>query len=252
VILLVDAGNTRIKWAVHAADGCIERGACPTPEAVNLDAAWATHPLQHALVSCVADRQARSRLREVLAVRVERTVWLQPAAAAHGLVSHYQPAESLGADRYAALVAAARRNLGACLVVGAGTALTVDALTADGQFLGGTISPGADLMYAALLQGTAGVRDISTAAMDIPARFAADFPVSTGAAVATGIALAQAGVVAAMRERLARHSGEAVTVLLAGGARALLSGLIAPPVLEADDLVLEGLAWIAKDEQWES
>lgn len=243
MILLVDAGNTRIKWGVRRADGWLVRGVCSTPEATRLRRDWAAYPVRHALLSCVADQATRATLAAALQARRMHVEWLQAAADAHGLHSRYRPPESLGADRYAALVAAARRKLGDCLVVSAGTALTVDALTAAGEFLGGAIAPGPDLMRAALLEGTAGVRE-----MTAPAE---GFPETTGEAVASGIALAQAGVVAALRERLGRHGRAPVTVLLSGGARATLAALLEAPLLEADDLVLEGLTWIAKDLKWE-
>lgn len=243
MILLLDAGNTRIKWGVRQAGEWLAQGVCPTREVACLQADLAPYPPRRALLCCVANGATRAALDKLLADRVEHLAWLTPAAEAHGVRNAYQPPESLGADRYAALVAAARRGLGDCVVASVGTALTVDALTADGQFLGGAIAPGPDLMRAALLEGTAGVREFSSAV--------AGFPSDTGKAVASGIALAQAGVVAGMRERLARLTGNPVTVLLSGGARALLTSLLEPPVVEADDLVLEGLAWIAKDKEWD-
>jgi type III pantothenate kinase len=243
MILLLDAGNTRIKWGVRHAGAWQARGVCPTREVSRLSADLAAYPLRRALLCCVANDATRAALHGLMAARVEQLAWLVAAADAHGVHNAYQPPESLGADRYAALVAAARRGLGGCVVASVGTALTVDALTADGRFLGGAIAPGPDLMREALLSGTAGVREFT-----VPA---AVFPTDTGAAVASGIALAQAGVVAGMRERLARHTGKTVTVLLSGGARAVLASLLEPPVVEADDLILEGLAWIAKDREWE-
>lgn len=243
MILLLDAGNTRIKWGVRHAGAWQVRGVCQAWEVARLRADLAAYPLRRALLCCVANEATRAALDDLLATCVDRLDWLVAAADAHGVRNAYQPPESLGADRYAALVAAVRRGLGACVVASVGTALTVDALTADGRFLGGAIAPGPDLMRAALLRGTAGVR-----AFSVPVD---GFPSETGAAVASGIALAQAGVVAGMRERLARQTGQPVTVLLSGGARAVLENLLEPPVVEADDLVLEGLAWIAKDREWD-
>ncbi|MDP2431885.1 MAG: type III pantothenate kinase [Pseudomonadota bacterium] len=254
MFLLLDAGNTRIKWGVREKGDWLARGICPTGEASRLGEKWAAYPLNRALLSCVAGGATRASLETLLSSRVEQLRWVVAAARAHGVHSDYQPAESLGADRYAALVAARRRNLGACLVVSVGTALTVDALTPEGHFLGGCIAPGPDLMRAALLQGTAGVRAGASPASLTPleATGQADcFPRSTGAALATGLALAQMGVVADMRERLRRHSGAAVTILLTGGARAILAAGLEPPLLEIDDLVLEGLVWMAKDLKWE-
>ncbi len=243
MILLLDAGNTRIKWGVRQTGAWLARGVCSTREVASLRADLAAYPLRRGLLCCVANDATRAALESLLAPRVEHLVWLTAAADEHGVRNAYQPAESLGADRYAALLAAARRGLGDCVVASVGTALTVDALTADGRFLGGAIAPGPDLMQAALLDGTAGVRVFSGAVTD--------FPSDTGKAVASGIALAQAGVVVGMRERLTRFTGNPVTVLLSGGARVWLTSLLEPPVVEADDLVLEGLAWIAKDKEWD-
>ena len=243
MILLLDAGNSRIKWGLRQGGTWLLRGACPTGEVSRLQTDLAAYPLRRALLCCVAGDETRAALERLLAGRVEQVSWVRAAAEACGLRNDYQPPESLGADRYAALVAAARRGLGDCVVVTVGTALTVDVLTAEGRFLGGAIAPGPDLMQRALQQGTAGVREFSGEL--------ASLPTHTAAAVATGIALAQVGVVTAMRERLARRAGRPVTLLLSGGARAGLRPLLAPPVVEADDLVLEGLAWMAKEYAWE-
>ena len=246
MILLLDAGNTRIKWGVRQAGVWLARGVLPTSEAGRLGGSWAAFPLRAALLSCVAGPETRSTLETMLTPRVALLHWLRAAVDAHGVHSDYQPADSLGSDRFAALVAAGRRKLGACLVVNVGTAMTVDALTAAGRFLGGCIVPGPELMRSILLRGTAQVREA-----DATAGQGSGLPRSTDAAVATGIALALAGAVAGMRERLLRDGGETVTLLLSGGARSILDGLLEPPLLEVDDLVLEGLVWIAKDLKWE-
>ncbi len=244
MILLVDAGNTRIKWGVRQAGAWVARGVCATREVASLGEAWAGFAVSRALLSCVADGATRTTLAGVLPTGVAAPFWVASVAEAHGVVSRYQPPQSLGADRFVALVAARRLFSGPCLVVSVGTALTVDALTAEGVFLGGCIAPGPDLMTAALHRGTAGVREFT--------EVAAEFPETTGAAVATGVALAQAGVVDGMRARLHHQCGSPVTVLLTGGARGGLRDLLAAPLLELDDLVLEGLVWIAKDRQWEN
>lgn len=243
MILLLDAGNTRIKWGVWEDGAWRARGLRPTAEVERLPSDLAGLSPHRALLCCVAGEATRSALRDLLSPGIERLEWLSSLADAHGVLNRYQPPESLGADRYAALVAARRRDLGACVVVSVGTALTADALSGAGVFLGGAIAPGPDLMRSALLRGTAGVRDVVGAS--------ATFPVDTGAAVGTGIALAQAGVILGIRQRLARETGESVTILLGGGARACVTELLPPPVVETDDLVMEGLLWIAKDREWD-
>ncbi len=243
MILLLDAGNSRVKWGIRDGGAWHARGVCPTSEVERLRSDLAVFQLRKALLCCVAGETTRIVLDRLLSGRVEQPNWLTSLADAHGVCNCYQPPESLGADRYAALVAARRRDIGACVVVSVGTALTVDALTATGTFLGGAIAPGPELMRSSLLKGTAGVREV---AGDTSA-----FPVDTGSAVSSGIALAQAGVVLGLRDRLARQSAGSVTILLSGGARACLDGLLPAPVIEADDLVMEGLLWIAKDREWD-
>ena len=243
MILLLDAGNSRIKWGVRQAGTWLVRGVCATSEAASLADQLATYPLRRALLCCVADMSSRATLEALVTARVEEFFWLTPGVADHGVRSAYQPPESLGPDRYAALVAASRLGLGDCVVVSVGTALTVDALAAGGDFLGGVIAPGPELMRAALSLGTAGVRELAGDTQE--------FPVSTGAAVSGGVSLALSGVVNGMRQRLARLCGKSVTVVLSGGARALLDNLLESPVLAVDDLVLNGLAWIAKDRAWD-
>ena len=72
-----------------------------------------------------------------------------------GVRSSYAEPAQLGADRWAALIGARRRYAGPCAVVNAGTTMTVDALSAEGIFLGGFIVPGLELMREALARNTA-------------------------------------------------------------------------------------------------
>lgn len=242
--LLLDAGNSRVKWGIRQSGAWLARGVCPTRDVASLAGALAPLDIRRALACCVADAATRALLEDMLSPRVERLRWLTARAEAHGVTNRYQPPESLGADRYAALVAAWRRQLGDCVVASVGTALTADALTAAGEFLGGAIAPGPELMRAALLRGTAGVREYDDVEKTA-------FPVDTGAAVASGVTLAMVGVVLGMRERLMRWTGGPVTLLLAGGARSWLAGVLPAPLVEAEDLVLEGLAGIAKEWEWD-
>src|SRR5262249_35259082 len=116
-----------------------------------------------------------------------------------------------------------------------------DALSADGDFLGGLIVPGFTLMRQALSQGTAD--------LGLPDGEASDFPRSTGEAIVNGALLALAGAIEQMRQRLAARSQGPVTVLLSGGDAPRLEPLLAsglvPAPLAVDNLVLRGLARLA-------
>jgi type III pantothenate kinase len=234
MILLLDLGNTLAKWRVLCDGVLVEEGALASRSLDPATPPWAPHAPGHALAAAVIPEPALIALREGLAKRGTRLHVLIPEAEAHGLVNRYEPPASLGPDRFAALVAARRRGLGDCLVACVGTALTVDALSAQGVFLGGLITPGPDLLRQSLFHGTARVRGEGGWAMP---------PRCTGDAVATGVWLALAGAVEGLRERALPGAA----ILLSGGARTGLVPLLRDPLIEADNLVLEGLQWIARD-----
>ncbi|MFA5082473.1 MAG: type III pantothenate kinase [Hydrogenophilaceae bacterium] len=237
MILLLDIGNTRIKW------GCRERGEWRGQGALAIDrieglvAVIAEFSPVWAGVCCVAGEAARAGVEGLLAGLPSH--WLRAAGAGHGIVNHYHPPESLGADRYAGLIACRRRGHAPCVVASAGTALTVDALAGDGEFLGGMILPGAALMRRVLAEGTAAVPALTGAWQA--------FPRSTGDAVATGILTALAGTVEAMRTRLVDKLDREVPVVLTGGDAEGLAGYLPGPVTIENNLVLEGLLWLARD-----
>lgn len=237
MILLLDAGNTRLKWGCRDASGWVAQGALPAGETHRLVEVVATHSPDWVGVCCVAGEATRRGIERVLADRA--TFWLQPPAEGNGVVNRYEVPGSLGADRYAGLVACARGGLAPCVLASAGTALTVDALTGEGEFLGGMILPGAGLMRDALIHGTGGVRFSGGAWRD--------YPRATGDAVETGILTAMAGAVEAMRQRLAGTVGRGVGVVLTGGDADWLSARLSGAVTVDRNLVLEGLSWLARD-----
>lgn len=243
MILLVDAGNTRIKWRIVAGSALFASGVALTSQVAELASAWRPYGLRGAVLSCVADAAAHAGLREILAELAVPARWLEPEREKYGLINLYDAPGKLGADRYAALIAASRLKPGDCVVVGVGTATTVDMLSRDNVFLGGVIIPGPDQMRAALLGGTG----------QIEARMRGDawmantdaWPRDTDTAVGMGIALAQVGVVRAMCERMPDSAGSPPLVILTGGARARIRAWLPGQLIEIEDMVLEGLAWIA-------
>lgn len=236
--LFVDAGNTRIKWGLWQAGRWQRKGVLPVREATGLTAALAQdHPLQ-AWVSCVAGETVREALQTGLGRLGTRVEWVAPCGHAFGLSNLYEPPQGLGSDRYAMLVACRQLGLAPCVIVGAGTAVTVDAMDGEGSFLGGLILPGPALMRGALVSGTAGVKEVIGQLRE--------FPRTTGDGVETGIWRALAGAVEAMRSRLARGIGAMPLTVLSGGEAARLADLLEGPIEVMEDLVLEGLLWIAR------
>lgn len=126
----------------------------------------------------MANAATRRRVEDQLAAIGQRVVWIESTAAACGVKNNYEDPSRLGTDRWAALVAAWQRQLAPCLVVSAGTALTVDQLDERGYFLGGAIVAG----YHAMLGGLAG----NTAALSVDAGDWIERPRNTRDALATG------------------------------------------------------------------
>lgn len=252
-VLLLDAGNTRLKWAVvewgSAEGGASELNAPATAPwlaqgAAHYDAleSLSAHWQQWgALSAChglsVAGDSANAAVQKLLASITLAPQWHLASAAACGVENRYQPSASLGADRWAALIGARQRTHEACLVVSAGTALTIDVLNADGQFVGGVIIPGLYKMRQALAHSTALVGEQYGTLRE--------FPDNTADAVETGLVMALTGAIEKMNLRLAQ-GGAPAHCLLTGGDAAVLQTALSFPAEVAPGLVLEGVYHLAK------
>jgi type III pantothenate kinase len=155
--LLIDAGNTRLKWAVVEAGQWHAQGSSDYVDWSELQRQ--VTPATRCFIASVAQPANQAKLAVLLEAAGVPAVWLKSADASADLKNTYLNPQQLGVDRWMGLVAARRRTREAVLVVSIGTAMTVDALTDDGTFLGGVIVPGVALMRQALLQGTAQVAD---------------------------------------------------------------------------------------------
>lgn len=244
MIAVVDIGNSRVKWGLHpgtapVAGRFVSTGECPPSGLVDASARWFdSGPLQ-SITWCsvageapVAELVAHSRRH---GIPMRRAV---ASAACGGVTNTYRDPATLGADRFAALVGARARMQRAVLVVDAGTAMTVDALAADGRFLGGMIVPGYRLMIEALARGT----------VELPraeGRYA-EFARETDDAIVSGALHALAGAVERGLRALREQGGDEPSLLLAGGDMPRLAPLLAAysPTL-APQLVLEGLVGCA-------
>jgi type III pantothenate kinase len=237
MILAVDAGNTRLKWGLHDAGAWLEQGVCPTAQPEMLEAQWRDIAPGRVIVSNVAGESVRAAITQACMRWKLAPEFIVSAAMQCGVRSGYRDPAQLGCDRWAALVGAWSLYPGASLVVNAGTAITVDALTDEGVFLGGVIIPGLELMRRALDRGTAGLP-----LQPGEVRF---FPDNTGDAIMSGAAQAAAGAVERMASFMARVGADRVRVIVSGGAAPVLQPLLALEAVIVDNLVLEGLATIA-------
>ena len=240
MILAVDAGNTRIKWATHDANGFVSEGWSAIADVASLGEQWATltPPAVVVIANVAGDEVARELT--ALAGRWPLTPrWATSRRSQCGVTNLYEDPEQLGVDRWAAMIGARSMTSGACVVVIAGTAMTVNALSAQGEFLGGLIIPGFELMQVSLAANTAKLQAQR-------GQFTA-FPRTTRDAMASGSLQALCGAVERMHAAMVAQGHADPEFIFSGGAGELVAGRMGRPVRFVDKLVLQGLVRIAKD-----
>ena len=238
MILAIDAGNSRVKWGWHdgrdwsslATVSLIEFAAANHD--INPFAATHENP-ERIVISNVAGDGAHQLLVNWTSIFEAKPFWLTGEEARCGVTSRYERPRQLGSDRWAALVAARALHPGPCLVVNAGTATTADLLSAEGEFLGGLILPGVDLMRFVLHE--------HTGRLPLQEGRFVRMPRNTVDAIESGCRHAQAGAV----ERMYRIAGDGAECLVSGGAGPSLMEQLGIPCRYVENLVLEGLARIA-------
>lgn len=246
-ILLIDIGNTRVKWA-KLANGKLR------PQRAAAHVGWkladfanhlfnAASGIENILVVSVAGARinrmlaAASRQRCGLAPRFIKT---QRRSA--GVTTQYQEPWRLGVDRFVAAIGAHHMMPGrAICVVDIGTAMTVDLIDERGVHRGGVIVPGPDLMIASLLKETIGIQRRARGAPVGRAFFARN----TRAAIEQGARYAAAAVI----DRAFKEAKDSLNIrpslILTGGAAPSVRRLIRTPARLVPDLVLRGLAALA-------
>jgi type III pantothenate kinase len=264
-MLLIDAGNTRIKWVIADQDVIIDpartrpawlhSGSVARADWMQLEDSWRSacsdgggdrdaRLLQRVLISNVAGVALRDQLEGLLqqfnpdpAMQIE---WLVSQAVLGGIQNGYRLPAQLGCDRFASAIGAHALFPDRALVVATcGTATTIDAITPEGFFIGGMILPGLGLMATSLALNTAQLPQVS--AIDAAPPLFAD---NTEQAIIAGCIAAQTG---AIERAVQRHRQQYADVLciLAGGAGAYLTAHLAEPHERLDNLVLIGLHVLA-------
>lgn len=228
--LLLDLGNTRCKWAMGEAGG-----AAASFDALCLQ--WQDLPAPERIVACaVGSGELQAAITGWMLARWGKPVeWIVARAAAGGVRNGYANPQQLGADRWAcALGARALFPQRDVVIVSAGTALVVDALNAEGLFLGGMIAPGYRLMKQALAT--------QTARLPLAQGACVDFPDNTADAIESGCVSALCGAMLAMCRRL-----PAADLVLTGGDAALLATHLNRPVRVVDNLAIRGLQALVEE-----
>ena len=259
--LLIDAGNSRLKWAslrggrlgtLHSAAW----DAAGLPALTARIAAQAGHP-DSVLVGCVAGVTVQRTLRGALrAAHLPAPQFAVSRRQQGGVSNAYRWPEQLGVDRWLALLAArALYPSESVCIVSVGTALTVDLLDNQGRHLGGAIVPGPALMVDSLLNSTADIRRRAGGAARSPRSSAQRslFARDTRGALSAGSLHATVALTEYALSRAQEAVAHAPRLLLTGGGardlqRALGTRDLRVQLHRVDDLVLRGLAVLAQQE----
>jgi type III pantothenate kinase len=245
--LLIDIGNTRIKWAVDS-DGLKPTKALPHAELdsdalrVEILETLPSKP-RRVVIANVAGPAIAERLTSAI-----RSQWglepefIQASAAAVHIRNGYDNPQQLGVDRWLAAIGAFEMARGPVCVASIGTAMTVDAVDASGQHLGGIIVPGPDLAISSLLTNTS---DLALRSQTGNAS-AALFANNTLGALRQGTAHALAAVIERACTDLGTRAQEEPLLVITGGASERVTGALRIPFRVVPDIVLRGLAAVAK------
>ena len=243
--LLLDGGNSQLKWAWVENGTFSEVGRAPYRDLTQLGEEW----LQFAdedvkIVGCaVCGSVKKAMVEEQLTRPVE---WLSSMPQALGIRNHYRRPEEHGSDRWFNALGSRRFTQNACVVVSCGTAVTTDALTEDNHYLGGTIMPGFHLMKEAMA--------LKTANLNRPIGKVYPFPTTTPNAIASGMMDAVCGALMMMHGRLKDKTGEGkpVDIIITGGGAARVVQALPESFVHdnqvkiVDNLVIHGLLhWMA-------
>jgi type III pantothenate kinase len=246
--LAIDIGNTRLKWALydtpHRHSLLLAQGAEFLENIDKLaDGAWATLPHPERMLGCVVAGDAlKRRVEEQMEIWEVAPQWVVSSAAEAGLSNGYDFPARLGADRWVAMIGAWHRSLAdgparPMVVVMVGTAVTVEAIDAQGKFLGGLILPGHGIMLRALESGTAGLH--------VPTGEVCEFPTNTSDALTSGGTFAIAGAVERMVQHVRTHCGTEPKCIMTGGAGWKMAPSMLGQFELVDNLIFDGLLEMA-------
>jgi len=251
-VLLLDVGNSRLKWgllsdATIRGTGHVELRTFREQGTSALTKQWSKD-----IDAVIACNVAGDDVAEILSAGVRSQYghevrFIRSEGVACGVTNGYHQPERLGVDRWVALIGARASCDSACVIVDAGTAITIDALNADGHHLGGQILPGLVLMAEALEENTSDLPSLSDRLSDAIGN--ADlFANSTSAAISRGVVGAAVGAIELALRGL-RKDGLDPALLITGGDADLINGLLGEAAQLRPDLVLEGLACLAERER---
>ncbi len=247
MILVVDVGNTRLKWAWLTSTGLsdqqaiLHRGAKP--------GMWTAALFEsgHKPTRVLCSNVAGHKMAKTLSRRAKKTFrvdveFIAASTEFRDLTNGYLNPSLLGPDRWLAMIGAWTKARSALCVVDVGTAVKVDGVDAAGRHLGGLIVPGIHMMREALMTKTS---DIADAAEHSTPSLAGVLANNTMGAVSRGAVFALAGLADRAAEVIEQSTGVKSKLFITGGDAGMISGTVRTHAEIVPDLVLQGLAVIA-------
>lgn len=246
-ILLVDAGNSRLKWSELDVAGNISaqqaRAYADRPALAVFIELLDTYPdvkhitLVHVLTHLFEESVQEACLERGVGLHIVRSV-----ESAYGIISGYQYPANLGADRFVGLVAAHHMaGEKACIVVDCGTAVTIDAVEKDGRHLGGLILPGLQLSADALI---ARAQNRLSLSFEHPGIFAD----GTARAIGSGCLFGLVGAIEGICTRMQHAISAPLLRVLTGGDAEHLRPWLPGDCLVQPDLLMRGLRYITEQQ----
>lgn len=249
--LLIDLGNSRFKWAFAKGENsnqwqtgseAISGGGFD----VMLNTLWSDVSVpDKVMMSSVISEKYTQQIVSWIQSRWQLSPYLAVSAAEQlGVINCYAKPETLGSDRWAALIGARALSKKPTVIVDCGSAVTIDALAADGRFIGGIIFPGLNLLRQSLAAGTKNISQVSgetnvdTNVDMVPACNTAD-------AVSAGTLHGLVGAIEHMLTHYRHELGKTMDIILTGGNAEVIRPRLSVKTRHEADLVLKGLALMA-------
>ncbi|WP_428717750.1 type III pantothenate kinase [Undibacterium curvum] len=263
MLLLIDAGNTRVKWAMHPRQPALAAQTAPQwlqlasvahADIAQLSVDWQSTALHKQVSAIWISNVAGAAMREHLLSQLQAIFanvpvhWFQSQARCAGVINQYRQPTQLGCDRFASAIGAHFLYPDSDkLVATCGTATTVDAVTKAGEFAGGMILPGLKLMAESLARNTAQLPQVAES-IGVSQPFADN----TDQAIVSGCIHAQAGAIRMAYQALQARGKDSAAAqlapvcLISGGAAPYLTPHLGFSALHVPNLVLTGLLVVAQ------
>lgn len=244
--LLIDIGNSTVKWAISTGLDVSILQRQPYAQDVSenffVDLWSGIEPPDRVLVTCVGNEKIRMALEaacvSLWGLIIEKVI---SSPKWRSLINSYTISSDLGSDRWCAMVAAHQLSHSGYIVVDCGTAVTIDVVDYTGQHLGGYILPGLELMRKSLGLHTAQVK-VGEANNETDSLQPG---ISTAACVKAGILLAAVKSIESVVERQVKDNRD-VRCYLTGGDADPVAALLSVKYDIIPDLVLRGLIYLAE------